>query len=77
MAQKKRRGRPKLPEPKDHQFNFRVSESEYKLIQQAARGYPVTTWARVELLRVARDALILSVGERTGNIWLAELREEY
>ncbi len=48
-------GRPRLPVPKDHQFNFRLSEAEYELIVEAAGGYPPTTWARVELLKLARS----------------------
>ena len=57
MSQEKCRGRPKLPVPKDRQFNFRVSQAEYELILEAAGGYPPTTWARVELLRLARQVV--------------------
>ncbi len=28
-------------------------------------------------LSVARDKIVFNLGERTGNIWLAELKEEY
>ena len=54
MTPKKRpRGRPRQPKPKTRQLNFRLSQEEYDLIQEAAGGYPPATWARVELLRLA------------------------
>ena len=46
------------------QFNFRLSESEYRLIKRAADGYPPTTWARVELLKLAAKAV---KGHKGGN----------
>ena len=53
MVKKRKRGRPKTATPKVRQFNFRMSEAEYELIQEAAGGYPPATWARVELLQLA------------------------
>ena len=46
-------GRPRQPKPKIRQFNFRLSEEEYSLVEDAAGGYPPATWARVELLKLA------------------------
>ena len=54
MAKKRKPGRPKTATPKVRQFNFRMSEAEYELIQEAAGGYPPATWARVELLLLAK-----------------------
>ncbi len=53
MAKKRKPGRPKTATPQVRQFNFRMSEDEYELIQEAAGGYPPATWARVELLKLA------------------------
>ena len=53
MAKKRKRGRPKTATPQVRQFNFRMSEAEWRLIQEAAGGYPPATWARVELLKLA------------------------
>ena len=54
MAQRKRgRGRPKVGKPKTRQLNFRLTEQEYRLIHDAAGGYPPATWARVELMKLA------------------------
>ena len=51
---RKRGARPeKAAGLKVRQFNFRMSEVEYELIQEAAGGHPSATWARVELLRLA------------------------
>ena len=52
-SNQRRKGRPKAAEPKSRQFNFRLSEPEYQQILEAAGGYPPTTWARVELLKLA------------------------
>ena len=55
MAQRKQ-GRPAKPKSQQRlrQFNFRLTEAEYRLVEDAANGYPPSTWARVELLRLAR-----------------------
>ena len=55
MSPRKAGGRGKRAVYKERQFNFRVSEEEYELITKAANGYPPTTWARVELVRLARE----------------------
>ena len=51
--------RPHVPKAKQkvRQFNFRLSEDEFELIRQAAGDYPPTTWARAELLRLARKEI--------------------
>ena len=64
MAMKRRPGRPKTTKPQVRQFNFRLTEKEYRLIRDAAGGYPPATWARVELLKLAAKAV---KGHKGGN----------
>ena len=44
-------------ENKTEVVSVRVSESEYDLIRDAAGELPVSLWARIELLAIARRAL--------------------
>ena len=57
MAKKRKPGRPKTKETQTRQLNFRLTESEYAVIREAAGRYPVATWARVELLRAAESEI--------------------
>ena len=57
MAKQRRSGPRKTRGRKVRQFNFRLSEAEWRLIREAAGGYPPATWARVELLKLAKAML--------------------
>lgn len=41
----------------DRQMAIRLSEEDYSLLAEAAGPYPIATWARVELVRLAREKL--------------------
>ena len=41
---------------------LRLSDEERKLVHAAAGEYPVATWARVELVRLAREKLGMRKG---------------
>ena len=57
MATKKKRkvGRP--PKPKSEQrvrhISMKMTEAEYAALEDAADGFPVHTWARINLLKLA------------------------
>ena len=54
-----KRGRKPVPSPKVFNVTVRLSAEEYETVKRAADGYPASTWARVELLRLA-DAVLAS-----------------
>lgn len=51
------RGRKPSKSPRKRYLAIRVSEEEHRWITEAAGGYPPATWARIELVRLARARL--------------------
>ena len=52
-------GRPRMPdtERKRRFISIRVSEEEWEAIAKAADGFPVHTWCRVHLLKLAKQQM--------------------